>query len=137
MNVKPVRKENFHEVVEMLQSISEFYPKKDDIEVIWNAFAKQKNHFAYCFYHDKNLIGYGSYLIEIKIRGGRMSHIEDVVVAEKHRSKGYGKLIINNLVEDSILKGCYKISLSCKNHNIKFYENCGFKLEGNTLSKLI
>ena len=45
------------------------------------------------------------------------------------RGKGLGKKIIDALVFLAEKCGCYKVILDCEEHNIKFYEKCGFRLK--------
>lgn len=54
-------------------------------------------------------------------------HIEDVVVDEKYRGKGYGKMLINYAIQLSKdNNACYKIILDCSEEKKLFYEKCGF-----------
>ena len=34
-------------------------------------------------------------------------------------------------------KGCYKLVLQCKKENIKFYEKCGYQINGICMQKII
>lgn len=51
--------------------------------------------------------------------------------------KGIGKLIFYSLYDVAVKERCYKISLSCKEFNIKFHEKQNFKLEGFHLNKIL
>jgi hypothetical protein len=33
--------------------------------------------------------------------------------------------------------GCYKVSLKCKEHNVKFYEECGYEVSGLAMQVFI
>ena len=55
--------------------------------------------------------------------------IEDVVVDENYRRKKLGKLLIDFAVALSRLKGCYKVSLECKDRVKTFYQQLGFQAE--------
>jgi glucosamine-phosphate N-acetyltransferase len=62
---------------------------------------------------------------------GARGRIEDVVVDEKYRGKKLSKLLLDVAVQLSKLLGCYKISLECKDHLLKLYQQFGFSLEEN------
>lgn len=134
--IKRVKEHELQEVIQMLQAISNYYPDQSKYSSIWENFISQNNLFAYSFYFKNQLVGYGVFFTEIKIRGGTTAHIEDIVVKNEFRSMGFGKQIIDYLVNKSKEMGCYKISLSCNSKNIKFYENCGFKNGGYTMKKI-
>ena len=55
--------------------------------------------------------------------------IEDVVVDEQYRGKKLSKLLLDVAVQLSKLLGCYKLSLECKDHLKKLYQQFGFDLE--------
>jgi glucosamine-phosphate N-acetyltransferase len=133
LKVKPVQFKNFFDVLDMLQSISNYKPSPKDIQAIWKSFDGQNNIKGFSFFYENEIVGYGSILYETKIRGGIAGHIEDIVIDDCYRGKGYGKYIIDYLVEDARRFNCYKISLSCKEHNIIFYEKCGFTQNGITM----
>jgi len=137
MNICPVHRDDLTAIFEMLQSISNFYPKPNEYEKIWDSFLSQDHVFGFSFFIENEIVGYGAVVFEVKIRGGKMAHIEDIVVSEHHRSKGIGSKIIDFLEQEAKQKGCYKISLSCKTKNILFYENCGFTSDGHTMTKIL
>ena len=83
------------------------------------------------------MIGYGLFITEYKIRGGVQAHIEDIVVKKEFRGKDLGLKIIKILTEKAKEMGCYKVSLSCKDHNINFYRKCGFDQTGINMTLLI
>ena len=133
LKVKKVQLDDFHDIVNMLQSISKYTPSNEDIDEIWNKFSHQKNLNGFSFFLNNKIIGYGSILYETKIRGGIAGHIEDIVINHEYRGNGFGLFIINYLKEDAIKNKCYKVSLSCKEQNIEFYKKCGFNLDGVTM----
>ena len=58
----------------------------------------------------------------------KMGLIEDVAVDSKHRGKGIGIKLIQNLISEAKNMGCDKIVLSSSKDNISFYEKSGFKV---------
>ncbi len=80
---------------------------------------------------DKKIIGSGTIFKIEKIHNNPIGQIEDVIITQTCRNYGFGKKIINELI--NIGKNefkCYKIILNCLDKNIKFYENCGFTIVG-------
>jgi RimJ/RimL family protein N-acetyltransferase len=94
-----------------------------------NFIDTQKNYKTIVIYSEKEkrIIGAGTIIIVHKIHNNPIGQIEDVIISEKYRKNGFGKQIIEKLID--IGKNeckCYKIILNCLEKNIKFYENCGF-----------
>jgi GNAT superfamily N-acetyltransferase len=54
-------------------------------------------------------------------------HIEDVVVVATYEGKGYGQLLVKYAIYLCKTHGCYKIRLSCSDHNIDFIRNHNFR----------
>ena len=138
INVVPVSKEYMTEVVEILQQISEFKPKKSYYEEIFKEFLKHPDNYGLVAVDDvQKVLGFGSILIEYKIRGGVMGHIEDVAIHKQYQNRAIGKKIVDKLVEIGKNKKCYKISLSCKEKNIIFYQKCNFLESGTTMTRFL
>ena len=89
---------------------------------------KQQNITIYVIEDNNSILGISSILIEQKFihNGGRVGHIEDVVVNKKSRGLGVGKMLIEKCVEKSKQEGCYKVILDCDRKNVGFYTKCGF-----------
>jgi len=133
ISIRAVLQSDMNAVIELLQSISEFKPSKSEYLPIWNSFCQQTNVHSLVAVLDSKIVGYGSIVIETKIRGGKMGHIEDIVTHLDYRNMGMGKLIILQLIKIAEQCKCYKVSLQCHFENIIFYEKCGFKLSGNCM----
>jgi len=128
--IRAVKKNDMDAVIELLQLISEFKPSKSDFLSIWNSFCDQSQVHSLVAVMDNQIVGYGSIVIETKIRGGKMGHIEDIVSHSLFRKKGIGKAVVDALFNIAKENSCYKVALQCKEHNIKFYENCNYEISG-------
>jgi len=81
------------------------------------------------------VIGATTLLIETKFihNGGKVGHIEDVVVNKKYQKKGIGEKMIKYLLRYAKEQGCYKTILDCVDDVKPFYEKLGFKHNANAL----
>ena len=128
--IKGVEKKYLSAVIELLQLLSEFKPSENNFDSIWHDFKNQKNVFSLVAIYDEEVVGYGSVVIETKIRGGKIGHIEDIVTHNSYREKGIGKGILDALYNIAKEQGCYKLSLQCTELNEPFYERCGYETAG-------
>ena len=125
--------------IEVLSQLS-FIDNKSITQDQWNQFIYQlnNNHQIYVLIDSSNnIIASGTLLIENKIihNISKVAHIEDIVTDSKFRGKGYGKMMIEYLIEKAKEHQVYKIILNCSDDNIKFYEKCGFELKSNEMAK--
>lgn len=138
INIIPISMKHMSDVIDILQLISEFKPKKLFHENIYKEFIKHTDNYGLVAVDEnEKVLGYGSILFEYKIRGGIIGHIEDIAVHHQYQKRGVGNLILNKLIEMGKNKECYKITLSCKKKNILFYEKCNFSEGGLTMKKFI
>jgi len=81
------------------------------------------------------VVGATTLLIETKFihNGGKVGHIEDVVVNKKYQKKGIGEKMIKYLLRYAKEQGCYKTILDCVDDVKPFYEKLGFKHNANAL----
>lgn len=59
--------------------------------------------------------------------------IEDVWTHEDYRKKGLASRIVLGLLGLAKQLGCYKVNLSCADHNINFYKSLGFEVYQNNM----
>ena len=134
--VESIQKKHMNTVIDMLHNyMSEFQPPKEELNDIWNVFASQSNVHSVVAILDDEVVGFGTVVIETKIRGGHMGHIEDIVSHEDFRGKGIGKAIVQSLSRIAKEEGCYKVALQCKEDNIEFYQQCGYEVSGITMQR--
>jgi glucosamine-phosphate N-acetyltransferase len=135
--VREIEQADMFDVIELLQSISELKPSRTDYPYIWDDFCKQTNVHSLVAMIGEKIVGYGSVVIETKIRGGKMGHIEDIVSHSTYGRKGIGKAIVNGLFDIAKAKGCYKVALQCKEHNVLFYEKCNYEPSGVAMQRFV
>ena len=93
------------------------------------------NHIIHVAEVDGKIVGSTTLLIEQKFihEGGKVGHIEDVVVSKEFEGRGIGLKLVTSLLEVANAKNCYKTILDCKDELIPFYERIGFKQESNQM----
>jgi len=126
---------NQHESISFslsLKSLEEPYLKhweikSEDIDT-FNEIIKAAHSFG--VYEDNRLIGM---VICDERTWNNSLHIESILVSEKYRQKGIGKLLIEKVIAHAQHKDFRLIELETQNTNvpaIKFYQKQGFKITG-------
>jgi glucosamine-phosphate N-acetyltransferase len=100
---------------------------------IFEKISSNSNHFVYVAILDGRVVGSTTMLIEPKFihNGGKVAHIEDVVVSKDYQGKGIGEMLMRSLLELAKDNNCYKTILDCTDEVKPFYEKIGFKRTSN------
>lgn len=133
----PMERLHFEAVIALMKELSEFEPPPEIFDEIWTSFSSQLNSFPLVVLSDAQVVGFAVLLVEGKVRGGKMGHIEDVVSHPDFRGLGVGRFLISELTDIASKMGCYKVALHCQEHNVGFYEKCGFKSNGSSMQKFL
>lgn len=131
---RPIEKKDLEEVFLLLQQLTEIDYLNRDKEKCWDLFLSCSSESLVGVYKGK-VIAYGSLVLEYKIRGGISGHIEDIVVSDEIRNKNVGTNLIKHLSEIGENKGCYRITLFCKEYLINFYSKNGFEVSNIAMKK--
>jgi len=90
-------------------------------------------YFQVAVFEGANCLGISGIWIGTKLWCGKYLEIDNLVVSEKFRSKGVGKLMFDYIVEKAKNEGCSMISLDSYTANFKahkFFYNEGFGPKG-------
>lgn len=140
MNIRRLEVNDYHlgyvELLSELTKVGEI--SKDNWIERFNTI-KYSNLIEIWVIHDTDsnkIIATGTLLIEPKFihNCGKVGHVEDIVTSKKCNGKGLGKKIINQLTERAKINDCYKVILDCSEHNVGFYEKCGFSVKGREMT---
>ena len=123
----------FLESLDSLRNASNL--NKDTARDILKKIIENPDHIIQVAEVDGKVVGSTTLLIEQKFihEGGKVGHIEDVVVSKEFEGRGIGIKLVTSLLEVAKTKNCYKTILDCKNELIPFYERMGFKQESNQM----
>tara|TARA_B110000483_G_C18097371_1_gene504410 strand:+ start:58 stop:480 length:423 start_codon:yes stop_codon:yes gene_type:complete len=137
IEIKDLERKYMSQVIDLVKRISHYSPPKEKYDDIWFRFNLQNNVFPIIAINDGLVVGYGTLSTEFKIRGGKIGHIEDIVIDQNYEGKGLGKKILDSLYQIAKTENCLKIMLQCTNKNTKFYEKCGFIINGLAMQRFI
>ena len=123
----------FLESLDSLRNASDL--NKDTAREILKKIIGNPDHIIHVAEVDGKVVGSTTLLIEQKFihEGGKVGHIEDVVVSKEFEGRGIGIKLVTSLLEVAKAENCYKTILDCKHELIPFYERIGFKQESNQM----
>lgn len=93
-----------------------------------------KNHKIIIMEDNNTIIGTGTILIEEKLTYGgcKLGHIENILINNDYRGKGYGEMLVKELLNICKNEMCYRADLNCVKELEHFYNKSNFNK--NTIS---
>lgn len=117
---------NATSLAETLKSLSDDV----DIDSVVNAVREASGSDKAIFFAMVNteVLGVASLIVHDTMLhvNGVAGIIEEVAVHRNWQGHGIGSALIERFLEEAKLFGCYKVTLSCEDKNVEFYEKLGF-----------
>ena len=97
-----------------------------------NEIKKTSEIYVYEDIVNNKIVATAKLLIEQKLArgGGKVGHLEDVVVDVGYRKLGLGGKLVINIIDLARQRGCYKLIGNCTLDLIGYYEKIGFSNKG-------
>ena len=123
----------FLESLDNLRTTSDM--NKETAKEILKKIIGNSDHIIQVAEINGKIVGSTTLFIEQKFihKGGKVGHIEDVVVSKEFEGRGIGMKLVVSLLEKAKMMNCYKTILDCKDELIPFYERIGFKKESKQM----
>ena len=137
LHFRNIEKKDLEQVFVLLNQLKEMDVSKIDNEKAWNDFITNSSSNSIVGIYDDKVVAYGSVVVENKVRGEVAGHIEDIVVDTEGGGKMIGVSLIKELVKVAKNKGCYRITLFCKESLINFYSRNGFEVNNVVMKKYL
>ncbi|MDC8437707.1 MAG: GNAT family N-acetyltransferase [Candidatus Nitrosotenuis sp.] len=135
LNIRKIRESDlqkgFLESLDSLRRASNLNRRR--AKAILRNITSSKNHVIFVAEQDGVIVGSTTLLIEQKFihGGGKVGHIEDVVVSRGVQGAGIGQKIVRFALRYAKSRGCYKTILDCDDKVKPFYTKIGFKAHSN------
>ena len=138
-NIRQLLKDDYTEYISL---INKFRPigidvSKEKYEEIYNEIFK--NSIIFVIEYNNKLIATAKLIIEQKFihKLSKYGYIEDVIVDENYRKQNIGKTIVQYIVDYCKSNSFFKITLSCNEKLINFYEKNNFEVYDIHMSQLL
>ncbi|WP_026899395.1 GNAT family N-acetyltransferase [Daejeonella oryzae] len=142
MNIRVARKEDCARLMELIHELALFEKAPEEVTVtltefeeagfgtkpVWKAFVAEEDSFIH---------GFGLYYIRYSTWKGCRLYLEDLLITEKSRGKGIGKLIFDTLINEAVDKGYNGMTWQVLDWNepaINFYKKYNSNIETGWLN---
>ena len=139
MFIRKLEKKDYKKYIELIE---EFRPiglniTVEKFEEIYDIIFK--NSIIYVGVLEGRIIGSAKLIIEQKFihKLSKYGHIEDVIIKKEYRRNKYGTKIINYIVDECKRNNFFKITLTCNEKLISFYEKNNFAVYQIHMSQLL
>lgn len=104
INLRQGLEKDLSEVLELIKELAVYEKMPGEIEVSVNemrnwGFGKNKIFDFFVLEKENKIIGMAVYYYKYSTWKGKCLFLEDIIVTEKERNKGYGKLLFNEVVK--------------------------------------
>lgn len=137
VKIRPGRKEDLPRVLELVKELATY--EKAPHEVINTVEKMEEDGFGpnpiyglYVAEDASGIIGISLYYWRYSTWKGKRLYLEDIVVTEKHRGKGAGKMLFDKTMEKALEANCTGMMWQVLEWNepaINFYKKYGAKLD--------
>ena len=132
-----IEKKDLDQVFFLLNQLKQIEIDTIDKDKAWSDFINNTGSNSVVGLYNNKIVAYGSVVVENKIRGEVAGHIEDIVVDSEVRGKMIGVSLIKELIKVAKNKGCYRITLFCKETLVNFYGRNGFEVNNVMMKKYL
>lgn len=142
INIREAKREDCLRLLELIRELAVYEKAPDEVTVSIDEFqdAGFGTHPVWKAYvaEDEGIIhGFGLYYIRYSTWKGCRLYLEDLLVTEKMRGLGIGKLIFDRLIQETVEKGFNGMSWQVLDWNepaINFYKKYNAALDGGWLN---
>lgn len=101
MNIRKGTEKDLPEILMLIKELAEYEKAPDEVEAtteeMKNWFSNEKVFDFFVLEKDNRIIGLALYYYKYSTWKGKCIFLEDIIVTEKERGKGYGKLLFNEV----------------------------------------
>lgn len=106
INIRHALKEDCSRLLELIQELADYEKAPDEVTVtldhfIESGFGNKPVWWAFVAEAKGTVIGFALYYVRYSTWKGQRMYLEDIIVTEKMRGKGVGKLLFGRLIEEA------------------------------------
>lgn len=139
-NIRKIELSDFEQVIKLLEQL---WPDKElnqsALMKVFSTCARSPDNIYLCIEIDGNMIGFCSIAVRESLRvEGLIAHIDELVIEESYRRRGFGAELLEAAAAASRKKGCKVVELDSaffREDAHRFYLKEGFEKRAYLFSK--
>jgi len=137
MLIRKGQKEDLKAVFELIMELAVYEKAPEEVEnsverMLEDGFGERKVFDFFVAEIDKQIVGTAIYYFRYSTWKGKALYLEDLVVSESFRGKGYGKALLDAIVLQAKKDNCKQVRWQVLDWNepaIQFYKSIGADLD--------
>ncbi len=142
INIRKARKEDCPRLLELIKELAVYERAPEDVTVTLehfeeSGFGKKPVWWTFVAEADGVILGFALYYIRYSTWKGQAMYLEDILVTEKARGNGIGKMLFDRLIEEAREKKFNRIIWQVLEWNepaINFYKKYNASMDGEWLN---
>lgn len=132
--IRKIQKQDFQRVLDLIKELAEFEKEPNAVEVTEDELQRDYElglFDCYVVEEQKEVVGVALFYNRYSTWKGKTIHLEDLVVAQAHRGKGFGRLLLEAVIKEAKDAGVRRLEWCVLDWNedaIKFYEKTGAEI---------
>lgn len=137
MNIKKATKADIPEILGLIKELAEFEKAPNEVSVTEETLLKDGFSDHPLFYTivgevDGEIVGMALYFYKYSTWKGKVMHLEDLIIRQTERGKGYGKALLNEIIAIAKSQDLKRIDWQVLDWNapaVQFYESIGAEIQ--------
>ncbi len=135
--VRKATREDIPRTLELIKELAVYEREPDAVvveakELIRDGFGENPAYGLFIGETEKNIVGIALYYFRYSTWNGKVLYLEDLIVTESERGKGYGRKLLNAILKEADNQNCRLCTwqvLDWNEPSIDFYKSIGADLD--------
>ncbi len=137
MQIRKATKEDIPQILGLIKELAEYEKAPNEVIVTEETLLRDGFSDLPLFYTlvgeaNGDIVGMALYFYKYSTWKGKVMHLEDLIVKQSERGKGYGKVLLNEIIEVAKSEDLKRIDWQVLDWNtpaVKFYESIGADIQ--------
>lgn len=137
MQVRKAIKEDVPAILGLIKALAEFEKAPQEVSVtedmlLVDGFSDQPLFYTIVGIVNEEIVGMALYFYKYSTWKGKVLHLEDLIVKQSERGKGYGKILLNEIISVAKSEDLKRIDWQVLDWNtpaVQFYESIGAEIQ--------
>lgn len=137
MKIRKATKKDVSSILRLIKELADFEKAPNEVIVteetlLKDGFSEHPLYYTIVGEVDSQIVGMALYFYKYSTWKGKVMHLEDLIVKQSERGKGYGKVLLSEIISIAKNEDLKRIDWQVLDWNepaVKFYESIGAEIQ--------